>query len=63
MCVKSCDCNNCLKTKTCTDCEYSQYIENFINVECNSNGVQGCPFKLTLKKSVIKELTDESSNN
>lgn len=49
MCVKSCDCNNCYKTKTCTDCEHSKYVEEFLNINCNKNGVQGCPFKLIFK--------------
>ena len=62
MCVKSCDCNNCYKTNTCTDCEHSQYVESFLNVECNSCGVKGCPFKL-VPKSNMKELNSESSNN
>lgn len=62
MCVKCCDCNNCYKTKTCTDCEHSQYVSDFLKVDCNSNGVHGCPFKLAIKSN-IKEQDNEGSNN
>ena len=49
MCVKCCECNNCYKTKTCIDCEHAKYVEKFLNINCNKNGVQGCPFKLVCK--------------
>ena len=43
MCVKQCDCNNCYKKKTCIDCQYS--FENK-DVDCNSQGIQGCKYKI-----------------
>ena len=62
MCVKCCDCNNCYKTKTCTDCEHSQYVDDFLNVDCNSNGVQGCHYIIPFKLN-IKEQANKSSDN
>ena len=44
MCVKSCDCNNCLKLKTCTDCIYQNEQSHKIN--CFTNGLQGCPHRV-----------------
>jgi hypothetical protein len=40
MCVKSCDCNNCYKKKTCTDCVHCRYITGEVN--CYSEGIKGC---------------------
>ena len=47
MCVKQCDCNNCYKKKTCADCPYC--FENK-DVDCNSQGVHGCKYKIDCPK-------------
>lgn len=62
MCVRSCDCNNCYKRKRCTWCEHFQYVNQFLNVNCYHNGVQGCIFRIPFKSNT-GELKNESSNN
>ena len=52
MCVKQCDCNNCYKKKTCIDCQYC--FENK-DVDCNSQGIQGCKYKIDYPKREIEE--------
>ena len=43
MCVKQCDCNNCYKKKTCADYPYCFEDKD---VDCNSQGIQGCKHKV-----------------
>ena len=52
MCVKQCDCNNCYKKKTCTDCPYC--FENK-DVDCNTKGIQGCKYKIDYPESEDKK--------
>ena len=52
MCVKSCDCNNCYKKKTCADCPYC--FENK-DVDCNTKGIQGCKYKIDYPESEDKK--------
>lgn len=44
MCVRKCDCNNCLKNKTCTDCVHTKEFENK-EINCRKNGIQNCPYR------------------
>ena len=48
MCTKQCDCNRCYKKKTCADCPYC--FENK-DIDCNSQGIQGCKYKIDYPKS------------
>lgn len=41
MCVRICECNNCYKRKTCTDCPYVPDAP-----ECHATGVQGCKYRV-----------------
>ena len=52
MCVKQCDCNNCYKKKTCADCPYCFEDKD---VDCNSQGIQGCKHKVDYP--IVREKT------
>ena len=39
MCVRVCQCNHCLKHRTCMDCKYQNGIKK---IDCLKNGIQGC---------------------
>lgn len=58
MCVRSCDCNNCYKKRTCMDCVYCRDWSGQVN--CNIDGIKGCPYKIpypnTTKGSAIEPL-------
>lgn len=43
MCVKKCECNNCYKRNSCTGCPHNAEHKN---VDCYTDGVQGCLFKI-----------------
>lgn len=44
MCTRKCDCNNCFKRKTCTDCSKLPGLE--VKIDCNGEGYQGCEYRI-----------------
>lgn len=56
MCVKNCDCNNCYKIHTCTDCKHCKYQSS--KVDCMRNGIKGCPYKVPYPKKSFGGLNE-----
>jgi hypothetical protein len=54
MCTRKCDCNNCMKTKTCVDCEYQNEAVN-PGTNCYTDGVQGCNHRIPTRAELVKE--------
>ena len=46
MCTKICDCNNCFKNKTCTSCVFQSEVISKKEINCQRDGIQGCPYKV-----------------
>nr|DAH57424.1 MAG TPA: Alliin lyase 1 [Caudoviricetes sp.]DAY55230.1 MAG TPA: Alliin lyase 1 [Caudoviricetes sp.] len=46
MCTKICDCNNCFKNKTCTSCVLQSEVISKKEIDCQRDGIQGCPYKV-----------------
>lgn len=60
MCVKICDCNNCIRKGSCVQCQYQESQLDKIN--CLENGLQGCPYRVKSIEEYNKRLK-ESNNN
>lgn len=40
MCVRSCQCSNCMRKEKCADCKFMDWDNA---VDCSKDGVQNCP--------------------
>lgn len=60
MCSKLCDCNNCIKKASCTECQYQESQLDKIN--CLKNGLQGCPYRVKSIEEYNKMLKEYEKN-
>lgn len=54
MCVRACECNQCYKRATCTDCTY---IPD--KVDCGGKGVSECPHRVPYPSEVRQPAEEE----